>query len=302
MTLKEWLSRFDNVTAVYDLNIGLAPDKAYHVRLPGDQLIRTLVVNPIDDVFTLAQTLITLRDNPLLVLVDAPPPADGAILDNWYDDHQVEKMLHALFFGRVYYWHDEHVTAIHYVSDSGFNRRTAQPAPPSAYPFDTLQTSRPHDCYDSLLEGHEWRTVSFGEHVWWERAQYTTGSTHQGSFQQDRQQYSQRRTHTGTSRRASDERPPMTDADWQEYLERIRAQARRETQWQRTDHWYYAAGTIRQDNRYQQALATLGLSEGATPEQIKTAYRQKAKILHPDMGGDHDLFIQLQQAYEYLME
>lgn len=44
----------------------------------------------------------------------------------------------------------------------------------------------------------------------------------------------------------------------------------------------------------------LGVSETATKEEIKKAYRKKAKEYHPDMGGSNEMFVRLQQAYETL--
>jgi DnaJ-class molecular chaperone len=45
----------------------------------------------------------------------------------------------------------------------------------------------------------------------------------------------------------------------------------------------------------------LGISPGATPEQIRSAYRKKAKNLHPDrVGGGCEPFQAVQEAYEVL--
>lgn len=48
------------------------------------------------------------------------------------------------------------------------------------------------------------------------------------------------------------------------------------------------------------ALRTLGLAKGATPEQIKKAYKRLAREHHPDKGGDSDAFIKVHDAYESL--
>jgi hypothetical protein len=42
----------------------------------------------------------------------------------------------------------------------------------------------------------------------------------------------------------------------------------------------------------------LGLTFPATAEQIKAAYREKAKLHHPDVGGDAAEFRKLRAAYE----
>lgn len=50
------------------------------------------------------------------------------------------------------------------------------------------------------------------------------------------------------------------------------------------------------------ALKTLGI-ESDTPSKadIKRQYRKLAQHHHPDRGGNQDIFIDLRQAYEYLM-
>lgn len=45
----------------------------------------------------------------------------------------------------------------------------------------------------------------------------------------------------------------------------------------------------------------LGVNPDATDEEIKKAYRQKSKIHHPDMGGNMQDFLKIQEAYENLI-
>ena len=45
------------------------------------------------------------------------------------------------------------------------------------------------------------------------------------------------------------------------------------------------------------ALAQLGLADDATLEQVKLAYRNKARELHPDAGGDPEAFHALKVIY-----
>lgn len=44
----------------------------------------------------------------------------------------------------------------------------------------------------------------------------------------------------------------------------------------------------------------LGVSQDASEEEIKRAYRQRARTLHPDAGGDDEAFKELTTAYEVL--
>jgi DnaJ-class molecular chaperone len=53
------------------------------------------------------------------------------------------------------------------------------------------------------------------------------------------------------------------------------------------------------DNEYYECL---GVSRTASESEIKQAYRQKAKILHPDRGGNPEQFKLLAQAYEILSD
>ncbi|MEQ1644254.1 MAG: J domain-containing protein [Pyrinomonadaceae bacterium] len=45
---------------------------------------------------------------------------------------------------------------------------------------------------------------------------------------------------------------------------------------------------------------SLGIDPDATPEQIKRAYRAKARVTHPDKGGDAEEFAAVADAYEVL--
>jgi hypothetical protein len=49
-------------------------------------------------------------------------------------------------------------------------------------------------------------------------------------------------------------------------------------------------------------LAALGLSAGATAQDIKAAYRCLARQHHPDCGGDPEKFKEIQSAYETAMK
>lgn len=46
----------------------------------------------------------------------------------------------------------------------------------------------------------------------------------------------------------------------------------------------------------------LGVSKGASSDEIKTAYRKLAREHHPDKGGDKEQFQKIQEAYENLID
>ena len=46
----------------------------------------------------------------------------------------------------------------------------------------------------------------------------------------------------------------------------------------------------------------LGISQRASPIEIKKAYKKKAKKCHPDRGGDEKEFKKIQHAYEILSD
>ncbi len=48
--------------------------------------------------------------------------------------------------------------------------------------------------------------------------------------------------------------------------------------------------------------AVLGVGPDATQEEIKRAYRRKARELHPDTGGDEEAFKQVTRAYQILSD
>ena len=47
--------------------------------------------------------------------------------------------------------------------------------------------------------------------------------------------------------------------------------------------------------------SVLGLSPGASPSEVRQAFRSKARLWHPDRGGDPERFHALSQAYDRAM-
>ncbi len=45
----------------------------------------------------------------------------------------------------------------------------------------------------------------------------------------------------------------------------------------------------------------LGLYPGATKKEIKIAFRELSKIHHPDKGGKPEIYVEIKNAYQYLM-
>ncbi len=51
-----------------------------------------------------------------------------------------------------------------------------------------------------------------------------------------------------------------------------------------------------------EALAVLGLAEGATPDEIRAAHRRLIQRMHPDVGGSADLAARINQAKDVLLK
>jgi hypothetical protein len=49
------------------------------------------------------------------------------------------------------------------------------------------------------------------------------------------------------------------------------------------------------------ARRLLAVDPGATRDELRRAFRQRSKSLHPDLGGDADGFVELCRAYDHLV-
>ncbi len=68
------------------------------------------------------------------------------------------------------------------------------------------------------------------------------------------------------------------------------------------ESWKRPLGLFYDNPENRQAFAILGLEPPSTPDQIRQAYRQKARSMHPDLGGASEAFIHLQRAYRKALD
>ena len=57
----------------------------------------------------------------------------------------------------------------------------------------------------------------------------------------------------------------------------------------------------RSDMSREEALAVLGLAEGASPDEIRAAHRRLIQRMHPDVGGTADLAARINRAKDVLL-
>lgn len=278
----EWLRHLSNVTSAERFVLSNTFQR-YALELIDGRAVSVLRIDPAQYVAVeLVAQWVNDQHGAVLVVIDGSYP-QSAVLD--WDKKDYFALIHALFFGRVYRWQAGGLHAEHY-QDSDYGKKQVQHCPADSWNPVSLKLSEAHTCYNGQLPGM-YVTVGFGEPKrWWTKVEdsqtYTAGS---GSRYQTWQEESYR------------QRPPephFTEAEWERLLEEMRAQfeaAQRDTQ----------PPPRRSRRTYlQDAYAVLGLTPPVSQEQIKAAYRKKARETHPDTGGSHEQFLLVQQAYETL--
>ncbi len=99
-----------------------------------------------------------------------------------------------------------------------------------------------------------------------------------------------------------DEEPRRVVADLRQRMVRSAGGSRTRSDQRASDRTTSSHGQPQgTDPRQLDDLAALGLSWGATREQIKRAHRRLVKRHHPDMGGDAADFHRINQAYQRLI-
>ncbi len=71
----------------------------------------------------------------------------------------------------------------------------------------------------------------------------------------------------------------------------------RQDQYRRADASGGAASGRNERQRVASAFDTLGVPRNADEEEIRSAYREQVKEVHPDHGGEEEAFRELQEAY-----
>jgi hypothetical protein len=56
-------------------------------------------------------------------------------------------------------------------------------------------------------------------------------------------------------------------------------------------------GAVDDEQSVAEAFDTLGVSRGASDDELKAAYRERVKEVHPDHGGDQETFERVREAY-----
>ena len=75
-----------------------------------------------------------------------------------------------------------------------------------------------------------------------------------------------------------------------------------EREWEKAEKERKAAEKKAAAAKLKKYYTILGVAEGATEEEIKAAFREAAKVNHPDKGGDEKKFKAINEAYQYIKD
>lgn len=201
-------------------------------------------------------------------------PGEGEILDDTPDWMRV---LHGMYLGQIYAY-DEQGTITSCHLEPGKENYMEKTCSWNPTPIDpTLFRVRENDCWVNGWKDVMYRTASFRSESWWkkDKSQHHESSKH----------YSERK-----ERRQKQQQSNSTGNGWEDFK-----------RWQREYQSNYRSSTSL--SQWAQSLKLLGVKEPFTQEQLKAAYRAKAKQLHPDLNKERDTTEDMKAvnlAYEYL--
>ncbi|WP_374331606.1 molecular chaperone DnaJ [Aestuariivirga sp.] len=92
--------------------------------------------------------------------------------------------------------------------------------------------------------------------------------------------------------------PDQSRALFEAWIERTRPDWR--SQWNSSAGRAPAASSTKMTRA--EALAILGLKEGASPDDVRAAHRRLMKTAHPDLGGSDYLAAKINEAKEFLLQ
>lgn len=102
------------------------------------------------------------------------------------------------------------------------------------------------------------------------------------------------------SRGPEDELPEPYKAWWYAFQKEREEREERE----REKDFFFDEGPrefpVAEEEMSHDPFKVLGLKRSASDEDIKQKYRELILVHHPDKGGDHEEFLKVQQAYDFL--
>ena len=106
------------------------------------------------------------------------------------------------------------------------------------------------------------------------------------------------------TRGPQDELPEPYKAWWYAFQKEREEREKREREREREKDFFFDEGPrefpVAEEEMSHDPFKVLGLKRSASDEDIKQKYRELILIHHPDKGGDHEEFLKVQQAYDFL--